>query len=373
MVINAKDNTCLIEKNATSKVYPASTTKILTCILALENLNLEDNVTVTDKMLAELPRGSSTMKLKAGDTLTVNELLHGLMVPSGNDAAIVVAHLVSGSTSEFAKLMNEKMKQLGATNTNFVNPHGFHDVNHYTTAEDMAKLMQYAIKNQNFLEIISTQKFTIKNKTLDITYKNTNALLGTLNYDIIGKTGYTDEAGNVFISYSKHDDIELIIVLLDGDKNYYNNEYRFDDTVYLNKYIYENYKYNNIILQNALKLQCIDKQNGNTTTYTNLNEFNTLVKSSDKNSVEYAIDNLFSDEPMAKINITGSSYYINDYDMKLSSINSYKISKKDNLDMKLVLIILFDLIFILILLVCIYKIFAYRNSRRKKFVKKRYY
>ena len=374
MVINAKDNSVLIERNANVKVYPASTTKILTCILALENLNLEETITVTQEMLSELPKGSSTMKLKAGNKLTVDELLHGLMIPSGNDAAIVVAHLVSGSTEEFSKLMNKKMKEIGATNTNFVNPHGFHNEDHYTTAKDMSKLMSYAIKNEKFIEIISTKKFVINNESIDRTYTNTNILLGTLEYDIIGKTGYTSEAGNVFISYSKNNDIELITILLDGDSNYYNYKYRFDDTVYLNEYIFDNYTYNTVIPSNVIKLQLINKNDGANCIYTNQNDLQTLTNIANKNTnVEYSLENIFSNEPTIKINLIGNNYYLNNYELKLNIYNSNTVSKDSTLDFKIILIILLELLTILILLICIYKIYLLLKPKKKKRIKKKYY
>ena len=160
IAIDADNLSVLYGKNINTTVYPASITKIMTAILALENLNLNDSVIVS-KNAIKIPWDSSSIYLKEGEILTVKELLYGLLLNSGNDAANVLAEAVSGSIDEFIVLMNNKAKELGCSGTNFINAHGYSDDNHYTTALDIVKIFDYCIKNETFMEIISTKKYII--------------------------------------------------------------------------------------------------------------------------------------------------------------------------------------------------------------------
>ena len=185
------------------RLYPASTTKILTAYLALKYGTLTDTVTISEKAVG-VPLDSSRAGLKTGDMLTLETLLYGLMLPSGNDSAVAIAEHISGSEEEFVELMNKEAKMLGATNSNFVNPHGYHDKNHYTTAYDLYLIFNECVKNETFLEIVSstqhTTNITQKNGTYrTVTWKQTNQYVnGTREVPqgvkvIGGKTGTTDE------------------------------------------------------------------------------------------------------------------------------------------------------------------------------------
>ena len=212
----------LYGKNENERVYPASTTKVLTAILALEKLDLTSSVVVS-KAAVNLPYGSSNAALKQGEVISVKDLLYGLMLKSGNDCANVLAEAVSGSIDSFVELMNNKLKELGCDNSHFANAHGYHEDDHYTTPIDMMKILSYAIKNENFVKLISTSSYTIgkTNKTdTERVYQNTNRLILTKDdsylsryyeYCIGGKTGYTDEAGRTLVAYAKKGDKNLII------------------------------------------------------------------------------------------------------------------------------------------------------------------
>jgi len=191
------------------KVYPASTTKIMTCLLALEHLNLDDKIKIEDDVSISV-YGSSMAGLSLGDEMTVRDLLYGLMLPSGNDAALEVANLVAGNVPDFVIMMNEKSKELGATKTNFTNPHGLPDENHYSTVYDMYLIFNEACKNIDFLAITSSKEYTAtitnsvssnENSKREVTWKNTNGFLsGKYMYDEsvkinAGKTGHTNAAG----------------------------------------------------------------------------------------------------------------------------------------------------------------------------------
>ncbi|MBR5314699.1 MAG: D-alanyl-D-alanine carboxypeptidase, partial [Clostridia bacterium] len=157
-VIDGDSGLTVYEKNADAKMGMASTTKIMTCIVAIENCNLEKDVSVSDKAIGV--EGSS-IYLQKGETLTMKQLLYALMLQSANDAATAIACEISGSTEEFAVLMNEKAKSLGLKNTHFTNPHGLYDENHYTTARELALITKHALENPTFREIVSTIKTTI--------------------------------------------------------------------------------------------------------------------------------------------------------------------------------------------------------------------
>ena len=198
----------IAQHNIYDRVYPASTTKILTCLIALEKGNLDDIVTVPQESQITVS-GSSMANLKPGDQLSLGDLLYGLMVPSGNDAAVAIACHIAGDTESFVKLMNEKAAELGATHSHFMNPNGLPDEEHYTTVYDMYLIFNEAIKNEEFTKIACTSEYscTIKNPSdteepeRTVSWKCGNAFLSGKfpfadNMQILcGKTGHTNAAG----------------------------------------------------------------------------------------------------------------------------------------------------------------------------------
>lgn len=158
-LFNVSDNTVLYSKNAYERLFPASTTKVMTAIIALEEGNLEDSVTVTDASVIT-EAGATLAGIKPGDVLTMEQLIYGLMLPSGNDAANAIAVHLSGSVEAFAEKMNERAKELGATGTHFMNPSGLNDANHYTTAYDLYLMFDEALKLPKFKEIIESSSYT---------------------------------------------------------------------------------------------------------------------------------------------------------------------------------------------------------------------
>ncbi len=211
MEVNTKR--ILHQSNAYEKKYMASTTKILTAIVIIENCNLSDEVTVTSKSVGI--EGSS-IYLEAGEKLSVKDLLYGLMLRSGNDCAETLALYCSGSIEDFAVLMNNKAKEIGANNSNFVNPHGLHDDNHYTTAYDLCLISCYAIKNPQFKEIVSTKsvKIPFSTRNYDRHITNKNKMLREFEGSTGIKTGYTKKAGRCLVSSCERNGIELCCVVL---------------------------------------------------------------------------------------------------------------------------------------------------------------
>lgn len=226
-------------KNEDKKTAMASTTKIMTAIVALENCNLQDIVEVSQK---SANTGGSRLGLKKGDKISMNDLLYGLMLVSGNDSAVAIAEKVGGSVEGFANLMNNKANELGLKNTHFVTPHGLDNPEHYTTATELAKIADYALKNEKFAEIVSTKNYNVKLNGYSKNLSNTNELLGVLNGVNGVKTGFTNNAGRCLVTSVKRDGFEIITVVLQADTK----KIRTADSISLIEYVYNNYKLVNL-------------------------------------------------------------------------------------------------------------------------------
>lgn len=237
MEVNSKR--VLYEKNISKKMYMASTTKILTAIIIIENMDLSKNITISKQTTGI--EGSS-IYLEEGEILSVEDLLYGLMLRSGNDCAETLAIACCGSIDKFSTLMNEKAREIGAKNSNFVNPHGLHDDNHYTTAYDLALISSYAIKNPDFKRIVSTKKTTIPFTTRNCkrVLVNKNKMLSNYEGATGIKTGYTKKAGRCLVTSAQRNGLELVCVVL----NCYDMWQK--SSALLNK-SFENYFYKEII------------------------------------------------------------------------------------------------------------------------------
>ncbi len=211
----------LYEKNPNDRMLIASTTKIMTAVVALEQCDLEEPVKVTAEMANV--EGSS-MYLQTGESYTLRELLYGLMLASGNDAATAVAIHAAGSVGAFAELMNEKAAALGLENTHFENPHGLDGAAHYSTALDMARLMDYAMSRSDFAEIAGTRNVTVKG----LTYVNHNKLLWQCEGVIGGKTGYTMAAGRTLVTCCEREGRRLICVTLSAPDDWNDHHSLYD-------------------------------------------------------------------------------------------------------------------------------------------------
>lgn len=229
----------IIGKNEDVKSAMASTTKIMTSIVILEKADLGEMVTVSAKAGGT---GGSRLGLKRGDKASVRDLLYGLMLRSGNDAAVALAEHVGGSVKEFAELMNEKASELGLTNTHFVTPHGLDDANHYTTALELAKLTDYAMNNKTFSKIVGTKSITIYINNQPRQINNTNELLGALNGVVGVKTGFTNNAGRCLVTETKRNNMDIITIVLGADTK----KDRTKDSVNLIEYTFSKYKMYNV-------------------------------------------------------------------------------------------------------------------------------
>lgn len=230
VLYNATTGTVLYGKEADTKFYPASITKIMTAMLVLESCNLDDTVTFSDTAVKNLESGSVTLNLTTGDKLTVRQCLYALMLKSANEVANGLGEHVSGSVSAFAAKMNEKAKALGCTNTNFVNPNGLNNQNHYTTPRDMALIAAEAFKNENFRIITSTVSYQIPAtklagaRTVTMGHKMINSAGAQYYPGIIGgKTGYTSLAGNTLVTGAERDGIRLVAVIMKSSQTHYDD------------------------------------------------------------------------------------------------------------------------------------------------------
>ena len=239
VVYDRISKTIIYGKNENVKSAMASTTKIMTAIVVLENTDLNQEVVVIKKAGGT---GGSRLGLRAGDKVRIEDLLYGLMLRSGNDAAVALAEYVGGSVQGFAELMNNKAVALGLKCTHFVTPHGLDDSNHYTTALELAKLSDYAMCNEKFAKIVGTKITTITVNGMPRQIANTNELLGVLNGVVGIKTGFTNNAGRCLVTETKRNGMDIITVVLGADTK----KFRTQDSVKLIEYTCAKYKMKNI-------------------------------------------------------------------------------------------------------------------------------
>lgn len=217
-VIDAKTGRLLEGSNADTQLPIASLTKVWTALTVLDNASLTDEVTISST--AAIQEGSS-LYLQPGEVWTVNSLLHGLLLRSGNDAAYALAEYAGGSVDGFTDMMNEKFQVAGLENSHFTNPSGLHHDEHYSSAFDMANMFRLALQNEQFKEIASAK--TYKPKERNVRWGNKHKLLHYNDYAIAGKTGYTKRAGRTLVTYFKEKNKEIIVVTLNhsDDWNYH--------------------------------------------------------------------------------------------------------------------------------------------------------
>lgn len=327
-ILYCADNGQIINsKNENKKMKPASTTKIMTSLIALEeSASGNKKVTFTDEMIAE----GSSMYLKVGEQVTLEDLATGMMMSSGNDAANATALTVSGSIEKFADYMNVRAKQIGMNDTNFVTPSGLDDENHYSTAYDLALLMTYALENEDFAELTSQKSATvefIEPESKKVTYSNHNRLLSLYEYCTGGKTGYTMAAGRCLVSSAKKDGLTLVCVTL-NDRNDWN------DHIALYDYGFEKYScYYSDDSNFYADIPCVGGK-GDKVSITGEKDTSIVVESEDKSQIEqkiYADSFLYA--PIGKNDVVGRIDYLIDGKV-VSSVNLVAVDeveiKKEN-------------------------------------------
>src|SRR6056297_2100335 len=337
ILIDAESGRVLYGNNENKKIYPASLTKLLTALTAIELGNLEDVLIVDDETPYEVD--GSHIALEPGEEITLKDMLHGLLIASGNDVADVISKNYSSYDGEFIELMNKKAKELGVLNSNFVNPHGLHDDNHYSTAYDLSRIAKAAYENQIIKDIVFKRKYTIDTTNIKKEKRNlisTNKLLigtGYGNQIIINnlwvnmkyegangmKTGYTPEAGSCLIGSAERNSMSLISVVINGSTTEV-----YTDTHKLLNYGFDNFLKINLVAQNQF-IQNIEINSGDSK-YLSLissNKSTALIKKDNIDKINESITIKDYTLPVNKGDVLGEiEYRVNDEIIGSSSLTA---------------------------------------------------
>ena len=375
ILMDAKTGEILYAKNAYETRYPASTTKLMTAILTMENCELTDVATVSHNAIYSIPVGYSHANLQEGEELTIEQLLNVLLVPSANDAAIVLAEHIAGSEEAFCEMMNQKAKEIGCLNTNFVNPNGIHNKEHISTAYDLALIGKYAMQFSDIMRIAMVKQYTLpKTNKYDKENRIFNATNALINNESLNKyyypyatglkTGYTDSSGSCIVSTARKGDMELIAVVLKSDSI----ADRYEDCETLFDYGFDNYSYEKLNYTDEI-IKTVEISNGTKETK-NLDiavkdEISVLLKSSfDKTTIEPTIE-LNSDlkAPISENSVVGKISYTIDgktYSSDLIADSSVIPSSFE--------VIVFRLLLIFLILYIIYRLLKSnsKNTPSKK-------
>ena len=269
ILAETKTGRILYERNVDKQIYPASLTKLMTAILVVENCELDEIVTVSENAVISVPAGYVNSNLQVGEELTVEDLLYVMLIPSANDAANALAEHVGGSIESFSTMMNSRAKELGCTGSNFTNPSGLHQEEHYTTTRDLFYISQEAIQNKTIQKILGTTTYTLPSTNK---YTGDKRVFITTNYMIresltkfycdycIGaKTGYTGEAKNCVVEFAKKDGIELTAIIMGENANVKGQ--KFLDAKIMFEYVFKYYKNEQVATKNR-KYETIKINNG---------------------------------------------------------------------------------------------------------------
>lgn len=256
IVMEAGTGTILYDKNIDEELYPASITKVMTVLLALENLDMDEEVTFSHNAVYSIDYNSSHIARDEGEVLTVEECLYAIMLESANECSNAVAEQISGSTEAFADLMNQRAAELGCEHTHFVNPHGLPDENHYTCPRDMALILKEAIKHEKFRQISSTPRYTLRatnKKSEELLMNNHHYMINNYktsrfldNTVFVGKTGYTTVALNTLVTCATRNGMDLIVVTMKTQGSAERGVPVYTDTANLLNYAAENFRKVNI-------------------------------------------------------------------------------------------------------------------------------
>lgn len=380
ILIESKTGRILYEKNSEEKRYPASTTKIMTALLTLENVeDLQSKATVSYNAVFSVPSGYSVDTLKVGEELSIEELLYALLVKSSNEAANVLAEYVAGNVDSFATMMNTRAAELGCKNTNFVNPNGIHNENHYSTAYDLSLIAKEAMKNETFRKIVSTVSHTLpstnKYEQTDRNLITTNDLINKKNknyyeYAIGIKTGYTAYAKNCLVAGANKDGVELISVVLGTDKKEINGLSKRDtDTKTLFEYVYNNFSQKKVstargtvVGKTKIKGATTETKNLDLNTDSDINILVTNDKEKDEINGEIKLNEDIK-APIAKGDTLGTITYNSDGIEYTANVIAANDVQKSNLILNILRILL---VIVLLLLTYLYL----KNKRKRKINKK---
>jgi len=360
----------LYEKNANEKIYPASLTKLMTAILVVENCELDEIVTVSENAVFSVPSGYVNANLQVGEELTVEDLLYVMLIPSANDAANALAEYVGGNIQSFSAMMNARAKELGCTGSNFTNPSGLQDKEHYTTTRDLYLISREAITKPIIKKAIQTTRYTLP-ETNKYTNTESKRIFVTTNYMIResltkyycdycigGKTGYTTEAKNCVVEYAQKDGIELIAIIMGENASVKGKKFLSAKTMF--EYIFKNYE-NKQMAEKNKKSETIKINNGTKQTreleVIYKNNVTILKPKNDNTKIEKNIEYTNIKAPIKKGDIVGKITYKYDgilYTTDLIANNDVEESKT-----------LSNLVKLFIVSLIIYIIYNIKKSKKK--------
>lgn len=373
ILIESKTGRILYEKDAYTKYYPASTTKVMTALLTLENVSdLKQVATVSYNAVYTVPSGYSIDLIKVGEELTIEDLLYAMLVKSSNEAANVLAEYISGNVESFATMMNTRAVELGCINTHFVNPNGVHNDEQYSTAYDLSLIAKEAMKNETFRKLVSTASYTLpstnKYDRIDRNLITTNELIKKSSryyyeYAIGIKTGYTTPAKNCLIAAANKDGVELILVLLHANKtNSSGLSVRDTDAKNLFEYVYNNFSEKTVIGKNSaahtIKVKGATKSTKNLTLLAE-NQIQALVTNDKLKTTEtpQIVLNEKIKAPIKEGDVLGTATYkIDGIEYKTNLIAANDVKKSYTLLIIFIIIVIFLL---------------YSDSNKRKNAKKR--
>ena len=369
-LILAETNTgrILYERNADEKIYPASITKLMTAILVVENCELDEIVTVSENAVMSVPSGYVNANLQVGEELTVEDLLYVMLIPSANDAANALAEHVGGSIESFSTMMNTRAKELGCTGSNFTNPSGLHQEEHYTTCRDIYLISKEAISKEYIKKVIKTTKYTLPQTNK---YTGTSRIFTTTNYMkleslskyycdycIGGKTGYTGEAKNCVVEFAEKDGIELISIVMGENANVKGQ--KFLDAKQMFEYVFENYQSNEAAKQNEI-YETVKVNNGTKETkvldVVYKDDVNILVANDSNEEIQKNVEYTNLKAPLQKGDVVGKITYKYEgieYSTDLIAFSNVEESKTLEKTLR-----------ILIIALIIYIIYSLKKSNRK--------
>ena len=371
ILMDSNTGKVLYGKNENSKLYPASTTKILTAIIAIENCKPTDKISASYNAVMSIPSGYSNAAIQPDETIDFQNLLDMFLIQSANEIGYIFAEHISGSVENFAKLMNKKALELGCKNSNFTNPSGIHDENHYSTAYDMALIAKYCMKNSTFRNVVSKTSCTVEatDKYEKRYFRNTNDLLNSSSkyyykYAIGTKTGYTSQAKRCLVATSLKDGLELITVVLGAQSSIPDSRYL--DTINLFEYGYSNYKFEKIAVKDSrIKEITVENATKNTKNLSLVlkNDINGIVPVDyDFNNLDYTVklNNLIS-APIQKGDTLGKvTYKIGDFEYSADLISNSYVEKSEPLT------VLWQIALALFILFLLLKFFTPKKKKKRK-------
>lgn len=340
ILIDADTGTVLYEKNSHAKAYPASTTKLMTALLALEKCSLTETVTFSYEAVHSVSPGDSYIATKDGEQYSMEQCLYALMLPSANEVAYGVGEHISGSISSFVSLMNQRARELGATDTHFNNASGLYDPEHYTTAYDLAMIGRACMQNTTLISIMKTLSYQIPptNKTNETRYLNQRHLLlkqGKYYYEycVGGKTGFTDESQYTLVSFATKGDLNLICVVFQCEQE----EYRYEDTITLMNWGFSNFERVSVssedagVLLNNTNFYKSEVFGAPETTFSLETSYITLPDNADKNKVITSISRENSGNAFAVVTFSYDGKKVGTADLIVVFSSEYTEDQPSNL------------------------------------------